>query len=129
MKKMPFLLRKNLKLIFLLVGFLLLSLVFYFYSPAENGFYPSCVFKNMTGLSCPGCGSQRAFHELLHFNVKAAFAYNPLFILAIPYGLTVLISAKNQKASFQKLYHILTGKFALMFIGALIFMYFVWRNL
>lgn len=126
---MPLLLRKNIKLIFLLVGVLLLSLVFYFYSPAENCFYPSCVFKNMTGLSCPGCGAQRAFHELLHFNVKAAFSYNPLFILALPYGLAVLISSKNQKASFQKVYQILTGKFALRFIGAFILVYFVWRNL
>ena len=126
---MRFLLRKNAKLIFLLIGFLLLSLVFYFYSPAENGLYPSCVFKNMTGLSCPGCGSQRAFHELLHFNFKEAFAYNALFILALPYGLAVLISAKNQKVTFQKIYQILTGKFAMMFIGVLIFFYFVWRNL
>lgn len=40
-----------------------------------------CLFFNVTGLYCPGCGSGRAVSSLLHGEIKAAFSYNPLAIL------------------------------------------------
>ena len=126
---MAFMLQKNLKLIFMLVGILLISSVFYFFAPSEDSFYPSCAFKNISGLSCPGCGSQRAFHELLHFNFKAAFTFNPLFVLGIPYGLAVLISSKIESANAREVLKILTGKRAFFLISTVIIAYFVWRNL
>ncbi|MDE7397749.1 MAG: DUF2752 domain-containing protein, partial [Muribaculum sp.] len=27
--------------------------------------FPKCLFRQLTGLECPGCGSQRAIHALL----------------------------------------------------------------
>ena len=50
----------------------------------ENTFFPKCPFFWATGLKCPGCGSQRALHQLLHFHVKAAFQYNAFLVLSIP---------------------------------------------
>ncbi|WP_169743473.1 DUF2752 domain-containing protein [Kaistella solincola] len=113
----------------MLVGILLISTVFYFFAPSENSFYPSCIFKNITGLSCPGCGSQRAFHELLHLKFKVAFTSNPLFVLAIPYGLALLISAKIENENARKIFKILTGKRAFFLISTVIIAYFIWRNL
>ncbi len=40
-----------------------------------------CLFFNLTGLYCPGCGSGRAISSLLRGEIKAAFFYNPLVIL------------------------------------------------
>ncbi|MGA9994581.1 MAG: DUF2752 domain-containing protein, partial [Pyrinomonadaceae bacterium] len=43
------------------------------------------------GLHCPGCGTLRGLHQLLHGNLAAAFAFNPLMVLSLPfigYGLT-----------------------------------------
>jgi hypothetical protein len=60
--------------------------VFYFiYNPGENGFFPRCPFLAITGYECPGCGSQRAVHHLLHGRVAEAWSMNPLLVVMIPY--------------------------------------------
>lgn len=38
-----------------------------------------CVFKLVTGLSCPGCGMTRAWLAALRLDLPAALAYHPLF--------------------------------------------------
>jgi len=38
----------------------------------------------MTGLYCPGCGSTRALHRLLHGDIRDALHDNALFVLALP---------------------------------------------
>ena len=53
-------------------------------NPAEQGFYPPCLFYALTGLHCPGCGTLRGLHQLLHGNLIAAFGYNPYTMLALP---------------------------------------------
>ncbi|WP_186991081.1 DUF2752 domain-containing protein [Constantimarinum furrinae] len=67
--------------------------VFYFlFNPADHSFFLPCPFKLITGYDCPGCGSQRAIHQLLHGNIVAAFHLNPLLILSLPlifYGLGI----------------------------------------
>lgn len=37
-----------------------------------------CPFRAVTGLLCPGCGSGRALHHLLHGDVGIAHGLNPL---------------------------------------------------
>lgn len=56
--------------------------VLYTYPPAETSFYPRCVFKSATGLDCPGCGSTRAAHAILHGRFGDAFRLNPMLFLA-----------------------------------------------
>lgn len=66
-----------------LIGLLLLLL--YFFWPVQQGFlYPRCVFHELTGLYCPGCGSQRAFSALVHGGLIAAAGYNLLFVVFGP---------------------------------------------
>jgi hypothetical protein len=47
--------------------------------------YPSggtvCIFKNLTGLPCPSCGSTTAAIEILHGNVAHGLAFNPIGLL------------------------------------------------
>lgn len=59
----------------------------FFFNPASpsNQFFPKCPFRLITGLQCPGCGSTRAFYQLLHLHPVAAFKLNPLFILTLPF--------------------------------------------
>ncbi|MBK5333311.1 MAG: DUF2752 domain-containing protein [Ilumatobacteraceae bacterium] len=48
--------------------------------------YPTCVFHQMTGLWCPGCGLTRGTYQLLPGHVGAALGYNiftPLALAAI----------------------------------------------
>ncbi len=65
----------------------------YVFDPARSGFYPLCPFHAVTGLHCPGCGSGRALHQLLHGNVLAAMRLNPLAVVLLPplaYGMLSL---------------------------------------
>jgi hypothetical protein len=41
-----------------------------------------CVFKQLTGLPCPSCGSTRALGRLAHLDVWGALSLNPLFVVA-----------------------------------------------
>ena len=56
----------------------------YIRNPEEPGFYPPCMFYTLTGLYCPGCGTLRGLHQLLHGNLIAAFGYNPFSMLMLP---------------------------------------------
>ena len=68
-------------------------LVFYAVSdPAHGKFHPKCLFHLLTGLECPGCGSQRALHCLLNGDLLQALHYNALMVAAIPYAVLYAVS-------------------------------------
>ena len=61
------------------------------FDPARSGIFPPCPVRYLTGWYCPGCGSLRALHQLLHGNLREAWAMNPLTVMLLPflgYGLT-----------------------------------------
>jgi hypothetical protein len=61
------------------------------FEPGRTGFFPVCLFRLLTGLTCPGCGTTRALHEIMHGHFQAAFMLNPLLLLAIPFLLYALL--------------------------------------
>jgi len=67
----------------LLVGVIALAVVFYFLNPVEHPIFPKCTFHSLTGYHCPGCGSQRAIHSLLHLNFRGVISNNFLFLPAM----------------------------------------------
>ena len=52
--------------------------------PATSSIFPPCLWRAATGWLCPGCGSARALHALVHGRVLDALAFNPLTVAAIP---------------------------------------------
>ena len=54
------------------------------FEPGRTGFFPVCVFRLLTGLTCPGCGTARALHAILHGHFETAFMLNPLLLIASP---------------------------------------------
>jgi len=62
----------------------------YLFEPGKSGFFPACPFRMLTGFNCPGCGSTRGLHRLLHGDVVAAFEFNPLLIISLPFLLYAL---------------------------------------
>ena len=61
------------------------------FEPGKSGFFPVCPFRMLTGFTCPGCGTTRAMHEILHGHFAAAFMLNPLLLLALPFLLFALL--------------------------------------
>ena len=72
------------RFIFLGLAILPCLALVYARNPEEPGFYPPCLFYVLTGLYCPGCGTLRGLHQLLHGNLVGALGYNPYTILALP---------------------------------------------
>ena len=55
--------------------------VFIKFNPADNSWFPKCPFYVTTSLYCPGCGSQRAIHAILHGNFSKALGHNILILV------------------------------------------------
>jgi hypothetical protein len=70
---------------------LVLSFYLYIFEPGKTGFFLLCPFRMLTGFQCPGCGSTRALHQLMHGHIINAFTLNPLFLISLPFLLFVLV--------------------------------------
>jgi hypothetical protein len=57
----------------------------YVRDPSASGSYPACPFRALTGWYCPGCGSLRAMHAVLHADPRRAVAFNPLTVCFLPF--------------------------------------------
>lgn len=66
---------------------------YYIFDPAESEWAPKCMFHIVTGWECPGCGSQRMLHALMHGNLKAAWEANAFLLCATPILALVAFSA------------------------------------
>jgi hypothetical protein len=58
--------------------------VLFLFDPRSTSWYPPCIFHKLTGLDCPGCGSSRGLHCLLHGDLGRAADHNVLLFLALP---------------------------------------------
>ena len=97
--------------------------------PARHALFPKCPFLMLTGgLRCPGCGSQRAVHALLHLEFKEAFLYNPLVIISIPFLLLLSIAAITQDTS-PKFYDRVNSSLLTKILLVIILIWWVFRNI
>ena len=70
---------------------------------------PNCLFYELTGLRCPGCGNTRAAAALLRLHIKESLAYNYAYPAEFLYLLWVLAAAskryvKNGRFSYYPKY-------------------------
>ena len=107
------------------------TFIYFKYDPVNFALFPKCPFLALTGYQCPGCGSQRAIHSLLHLNVSEAFHQNALLVLSLPYlFIHCLISAKTRPSHYilkwrKRLY----GVPAIWLVFSLVILFWIGRNI
>ncbi len=114
-------------LIFTVLGGFIL--IYYFFNPSTNFFLP-CPIYYTTGFYCPGCGSQRAIHLLLHGNIIGAFRFNPLMVLTLPlliYGLGITVANWIFGTSYR--FMLFYSKLFIFGYFGIAILYWVLRNL
>ena len=82
------------------------AVLYFLIDPTRVAIFPPCLFHELTGLDCPGCGAQRALHQLLHGNLIAAIRLNAMFIVSLPLlawigTRYVICHLRNQPATFR----------------------------
>lgn len=105
-------------------------ILYYLFNPSQHSFFLACPFKYATGYHCPGCGSQRAIHQLAHGNIISALSFNPLMILSLPiviYGFG--IKAWNYLFSTQYRVGLFNSNFFIYTFFILVLLYWILRNI
>ncbi len=87
------------KLSFILI--LVLPILLYLV-PIEwlNKQHTICLFKNIFGIDCYGCGITRAVFSSLHLKFETAFAYNKMVVIVFP--LLIYIWIKTTRSFYKK---------------------------
>ena len=101
-----------------IIFLIILAILYKTYNPNGNIYFPKCPFRELTGLKCPGCGSQRAIHYLLNFDILNAIKENVILVLSIPYILTGLVfdTLKKPNEKVLKWRKVLFGQKAIFLI-------------
>lgn len=104
------------------------SVFLFVLEPGKSALLPICPFRALTGFTCPGCGSTRGMHQLLHGNIGAAFEFNPLLLVALPFLLYALVRYSYRVMSGQPLGgNTLAPKYIYTIFGVVLF-FWIFRN-
>jgi hypothetical protein len=111
------------------IGIVLVIGILYFFNPEQHRVMPKCPFKILTGLSCPGCGIQRAIHALLMGDVRKAIGYNYFLVFAGPYALSfIVLYFMPESQAKQRMTRFLNNKYLVNFFIASFFIWLIVRN-
>ena len=98
------------------------------FDPSASRWFPRCPFLMLTGLKCPGCGTQRAIHALLHGDVLSALHFNALLPVSIPllllYGYAEVV--RTRKPRFYNRVNSVTAILAVLIV---VIVWWIVRNI
>jgi hypothetical protein len=121
--------RQGLEKIAVAAGLIVASAFLFAFNPVGSKFYPPCPFNFLTGFYCPGCGTLRALHQLLHGNVFAAIKLNALTVFFVPflgYSFVSYIAAGIKSWSLPKVF--IPAAFIWVLLGVVI-LFGILRNI
>ena len=95
-----------------------LTVLLYLFPVEKYRFWPPCVFHELTGLYCPGCGNTRALSALLHGHLGESLRNNLLLIPTI--AALVLVAARPK---------IGCSRFFALVAAAVVILFFILRNI
>ncbi|MBW7857495.1 MAG: DUF2752 domain-containing protein [Leptonema sp. (in: Bacteria)] len=103
----------------LLVGYLILSLF-----PISG--FSFCVFYNVSGYPCPGCGMTRAIHSLLFdHDIGFALKYHPVSLVLAPMLVIAAMSFLLPNSKLEYFYNLHIKKINIV-VGAIVIVIFAY---
>lgn len=106
---------------------IVIFVIYFIFDPSESGFAPKCMLHALTGFECPGCGSQRMLHALLHGDLAAAWRYNAFLLLMMPV-FAVMLAASATRTRFPKFYAAVNSPVAIIIISLALVGWTIFRN-
>lgn len=111
------------------IFFIFLLLTLYILSEVFNFSLLKCIFHEITGLHCPGCGVTRMISSILRLDFYQAFRYNPLVFILSPflliYGIIKLYEGMYDKLILNKRFE----KIIVTFVIILLVIFGILRNI
>jgi len=120
--------RRTLLITLGIVLLLVFGLIYYALDPASSGLFPRCTFLTLTGYKCPGCGSQRAIHALLHGDVAGAFGHNALLLVSMPW-IALCLYAETCRTRNPRLSARLSAPLLVWLFLAMVLLWWLLRNI
>ncbi|MDE6535693.1 MAG: DUF2752 domain-containing protein [Muribaculaceae bacterium] len=103
--------------------------VYFAFDPVADGkFFPKCPVWLLTGLSCPSCGNQRAFHALLNGEFSQAVRFNYFLLFGIPF-FALLIIAILFRRKLPRLYGFMCSRYGAYIYLTFYIIWFILRNI
>ena len=117
------------KLVWVCAGLIVLGIiaVYLIFDPTQSDLFPKCPFMMLTGLKCPGCGSQRVIHALLNGDVAAAWDHNAFMVAMLPLIVLYLLS-EIFRTRFNGLYRVLNSIWAVGAVFVVVMLWWILRN-
>ncbi len=107
---------------------IVLAIVYYYFDPVEARWMPRCLWKVATGTDCPGCGSQRMAHALVHGDILGAWHANAFALCMIPLiGLLLVLELNREK--YPKLYRKVHAPWVIWTLAAAVLIWWILRNI
>ena len=97
------------------------------FDPSTVRFFPRCTFLTLTGLKCPGCGTQHAIHALLHGNFLEAVRFNAMMVASVPL-LALYGYAEIVRKSKPRFYNKVNSTPIILTIFVLVVLWWILRN-
>ncbi len=101
----------------------------YFFSPFEAGIFPACPVNRLTGTYCPGCGTCRAIHSMLHGEFVQAARLNIMTVALLPVVLYGLVFEAVFRLTGKRLHKVILPAWVIWCLFGLIIGYWVLRNI
>lgn len=106
----------------------LLACVYFFVDPMEVRWMPKCLWKVATGTDCPGCGSQRMVHALMHGDLRAAWQANAYALCMLPL-ISGMLWLEFSRDRYPRLYGFVHSHVVIWSLAASVFLWWIGRNL
>jgi hypothetical protein len=103
--------------------------MFYFLPQVEMVIHFQCPFHLLTGYYCPGCGSSRGLHSLMHGNIIEAMRNNLLMVISLPYLIYSFVLFSYKEISGKELKRIFIKPYYIWLLLAFILLFWVLRNI